>query len=151
MFGSLRSLFLNSNQAFRRHVAVLIFAKPRGRHSIFCTGLYFFVCRMPKLRLSVITECADIAKQISKAVVWHVAVVAVVCKSWNLLQSGIVPNRKKPPLVFFPPALPCLSVTCSREDRNLFFFLLFKYFDTIKQTGRKPKVYNLRLQTGGKW
>lgn len=82
--GLLRGSVLNSNQALKRAIEALLFAKLRGRKRI-SLDWFIFLCRIPKLGLSVIAGSADIAKQISKAAVWHVALVAAVCKSWSLL------------------------------------------------------------------
>lgn len=67
-------IVLKSTPALKRGVE-------RGRKRIFLwIGFFFFLNSG-----SVITGYADIAKQISIAVVWHVAVVAAVCKSWSSL------------------------------------------------------------------
>lgn len=72
-------IVLKSTPALKRGVE-------RGRKRIFLwIGVFFFFFAEFLNSGSVITGYADIAKQISIAVVWHVAVVAAVCKSWSSL------------------------------------------------------------------
>lgn len=123
--------FLSSKPALKCGVETLLFAKPRGRKRIFLDWVVGFFCRIPQLGLSVITGSADIAKQISTAVVWLVAVVAAVCKSWSSLWSGIIPNRKTT-LRCFPQAAMFVSGASHARERTRICFSFNGYNQIIQ-------------------